>query len=176
MPNHVRNVLRFDSLKKQDIDFILNTIANKLERPEGFDDYEIDFDKIIPQPRIESDCPEDCKVNSKSCVEKDKDRPWFDWYEWNNKYWGTKWGAYDCYTKIGKTYVTFVFTTAWSMPYPVIERLHLLGYSFTLKYADEDYGSDCGILTYNTEQGFIHYDESDITNVDRFAKRLWEMY
>ena len=180
MPNHVRNVLKFSKLKSKDIELLLNTIATQIERPKGslevFNDYAIDFDKIIPEPKDESDCPDDCKVNKDSHVEEDKDRPWFDWYAWRNTYWGTKWGAYDCYSKAGKSCITFVFSTAWSAPFPIYERLQLLGYNFEVRYADEDIGSNCGIITYNKTDGTIHYNEYEMAHPEQFARRLWNTY
>ena len=173
MPNHVKNVLKFKNLKPEDIDLIVNTIAVKAEDDSG---YWIDFDKIIPEPKTKSECPEDCLVNKDSHVMEYKDRPWFDWYTWHNKYWDTKWSAYDCYSQKGLSYIMFVFSTAWSMPYKVIKRLHLLVYDFELRYADEDYGSNCGKLFYNKEEGFTHYDESDLANPEQFAERLWRNY
>ena len=120
-------------------------------------------------------------MNKDSHVETDKDRPWFDWYEWNLKYWGTKWEAYDCYSKIGKSYITFVFSTAWSIPYPVIERLHVMGYDFELRYADEDYGNNCGILSYEYngttgDKEFFHTDADSLDHPEQFARRLWDRY
>ena len=156
MPNHVRNVLKFKHLKPKDIEFIITTIAEKQDRPVGdffdaktFHDYIIDFNKIIPEPKTKKECPEDCLVNKDSHIMEEEDRPWFDWYTWHNKYWGTKWNAYDGYTKVGKSYVIFVFSTAWSSPFLVIEQLRLLGYPFELRYADEDIGNNCGILDYS---------------------------
>lgn len=184
MPNHVRNVLKFRKLKKKDIDFIINTIAIPMTVPTDPVEettYLIDFDKIIPEPKDESDCPDDYKVNKDSHIMEYEDRPWFDWYKWHNKYWGTKWNAYDGYTIIGKSYVTFVFSTAWSMPHPVIERLHLLDYEFELRYADEDYGSNCGILSYEYdgttgEKEFYHDGKDYFKNPKQFARRLWDKY
>ena len=174
MSNHVKNVLTFKNLTKEDKEFILNTITKKAEDDSG---YWIDFDKIIPEPRTEADCPDDCKVNKDSPVMEEKDRPWFDWYKWRNKYWGTKWNAYDCYSLNRDTNLILVFSTAWSMPYPIIERLHLLGFDFDLSYADEDYGVNCGKLIYEQEDGFTHYDESELaTPPEIFAENLWEEY
>lgn len=177
MPNHVRTVVKFNKLKKDDIDIILKLIAtcsHSPEKPEG--EYFIDFDKIIPEPKIETECPDDCKVNKSSHVELDKDRPWFDWYAWRVKYWGTKWGAYDCYTEIGKSWIQFVFSTAWSLAYPVIQKLALMGYNIEVKYADEDWGHNCGKLTYTSEQGWTHWDETELTDSRRFARDLWNRY
>ena len=181
MPNHVRNVLKFKKLKEKDIKAIEHTIATRIGGLADKVNYAIDFDKIIPEPRLKEDCPEDCLVNKDSHIMEDEERPWFDWYTWRNKYWGTKWGAYDCYSIIGKSYITFVFSTAWSMPYPIIERLCLLGYEFELKYADEDYGSNCGILSYKSnsitsEMELYHNDESALKNPEQFAERLWNKY
>jgi hypothetical protein len=177
MPNHVKNVLKFKHLTPDDVDFIVNTIATEMERPDTVDkQYAIDFNKIIPEPRFEEECPPDCIVNSESHISPDPEKPWFDWYRWRLKYWDTKWKAYDCYSKIGKSYVTFVFSTAWSMAYPIIEQLRLMGYEFELRYADEDYGSNCGIVTWSHEQGFNHYPAEELINPDRFARNLWNSY
>lgn len=179
MPNHVRNVLKFKKLKSDDIDFILNTIATDSEGdaegvyPAG---KIIDFDRIIPEPKEESECPDEFKVNKDSHISPDAERPWFDWYRWRIHYWDTKWGAYDCYTIIGKSYIIFVFSTAWSMAYPVMEKLQLLGYEFELKYADEDYGANCGRLTYSSEQGLNRYDESSFKKPSQWARDLWNRY
>lgn len=174
MPNHVKNVLKFKKLKPDDIENIVHLIA--IESEDDPKTYWIDFNKIIPEPKYESECPEDCKVNKDSHISTNPDKPWFDWYKWHIKYWGTKWGAYDCYSIMGKSYVTFVFSTAWSVAVPVIERLHLLGYSFELRYADEDYGSNCGIITYDSEQGFEHQDEDSFKDSGRWAINLWRRY
>ena len=176
MPNHVKNVLKFKKLKPDDVSFLVNTIASPMERPEDYSNYAIDFNKIIPEPQFESECPDEFKVNEESSCEILKDRPWFDWYRWRIHYWDTKWGAYDCYSVMGKSYVIFVFSTAWSIAYPVIERLKLLGYEFELQYADEDYGSNCGRITYSSEQGFNHYAESSFKNPRQWARNLWDRY
>ena len=176
MPNHVRNVIKFKNLKPDDIAMILNTLATEIpDRPDI--NYAIDFDKIIPEPRTIEDCPEDCRVTEKSHIVKDEDRDWFDWYAWHNKYWGTKWNAYDCYSIIGKSFVTFVFSTAWSYPEPIIDRLHLLGYDIEYRYAEEDWGSNCGRMTYTSEQGWETQDEyTGLPHPEQFAKRLWDRY
>ena len=144
MPNHVRTIVKINKLKKDDIDIILNLIATKLEDPdypdEVKDDYVIDFNKIIPEPTTIEECPEECRVKSakEAHISEDEARPWFNWYEWRCTYWGTKWGAYDGYTIIGKSFIQFVFSTAWSLAYPVIQKLALMGYNIEVKYADED--------------------------------------
>ena len=109
-------------------------------------------------------------------MEEDKDRPWFDWYTWRNKYWGTKWRAYECNSIIKDDSITFIFSTAWSMPYPIIEHLRLLGYEFELKYADEDYGSNCGTLYYEPDGITGEMKMYESSEDEQFAKELWEKY
>ena len=181
MPNHIKNVLKFNNLKGEDIRFLLDTITTPTEDPDTKVFHHVmDFDRIIPQPRVESDCPKDCIVNKDSHIEINDDRSWFNWYEWNTKYWGTKWNAYDNYIATGKSYITLVFCTAWNTPFPIINRLTLLGYNFQLKYADEDYGRNCGKIIYNPEKtGFsstVHISSSDLKNPEKFAKNLWDKY
>lgn len=181
MPNHVRNVLKFKNLKEDDILFIKNMITTRKEGDaEGVypEDDVIDFDKIIPEPKEESECPDACKVNKDSHIAEYEDRPWFDWYTWHNEYWGTKWNAYDSYTMVNKSSITFVFNTAWSMPYPVIKRLKVLGFDFDIRWADEDYGSNCGKIDYKaSEQDWQEAWEGDAyKDPSKFAQRLWRDY
>lgn len=178
MPNHVRNVLKFKHLKPSERDFILERFTTEMED----DIYPLnrifDLDKIIPEPRKESDCPEDCKVNKDSHIMEDKDRPWFDWYAWHIKYWGTKWNAYDGYIKIGTSTITFVFSTAWSAPHPVYEQIAKnYNFDFEVKYADENLGSNCAKLEYTADTDM--YDavfEEAIPNARDFARRIWDRY
>jgi hypothetical protein len=179
MANHVRQVLTFKHLNQADIFTILDKITSQTEGESYPLNCYIDFDKIIPEPRLESECPDDCIVNKSSHVEEDKDRPWFDWYKWHLKYWGTKWGAYDTYTKIGKSQLTFVYSTAWSIPVPILFKILNLGYDFVFRYADESYGSNCGIWKYTASEHNLDQKDSDfhtLANPDEFAIKLWEKY
>ena len=135
MPNHVMNKWKISHIPQDQVQKILDKLSIVTEDGDRI----IDFDLIIPEPKFKQDCPADCRVNKDSHVEEDKDRPWFDWYTWRNRYWNTKWGAYDGYTIVGKTYITFVFQTAWSFAEPVAKELAKLGYDLEFKYADEDY-------------------------------------
>lgn len=175
MPNHVRTIVKLSKLKDPQV--ILNLVATCSRSPEKpEEEYFIDFNKIIPEPKTIEECPEDCVVASakEAHMQEDEERPWFNWYKWHNVYWGTKWGAYDAYTIIGKSYVQFVFSTAWSLAYPIIHKLDLLGCNIDVKYADEDTGNNCGRLTYTSEQGWTHWDESELKDPVRFANRVWE--
>lgn len=183
MPNHVRNVLKFKNLKPKDKEFILNNFTTEMEDEITPFNKIFDFDKIIPEPKIESECPEDCKVNKDSHVEEDADRPWFDWYTWHNKYWGTKWGAYDGYVKIGTSKITFVFSTAWSAPFPIYRKLaEDYPFRFQVRYADEDIGSNCGIIEYDPDVKYPVdpyselYEQDAAEDTVSFARRIWNNY
>ena len=88
------------------------------------------------------------------------------WYEWRCHNWGTKWTA-DCpqiYNIDGETVVSF--ETAWDCAYPAIRALSekFPNLSFTISYADEDIGSNCGEYTLidGVEQpGGFQYDYHD---------------
>lgn len=171
MPNHVMNKWKISHIPQDKLQYVLDKITMKLEDGTRI----VDFDLIIPEPRLKRDCPADCIVNKDSHVQEDEDRPWFDWYTWRNRYWNTKWGAYDGYTHTGKTYIILYFQTAWSFAYPVAKELAELGYDLDIRYADEDWGRNCGRLTYCSQSNeWTLYEESDLKpDPTTWARRLW---
>ena len=100
----------------------------------------------------------------------------FNWYDWCIENWGTKWNAYDNYVIKGKTFVKFIFNTAWVMPKPIYDKLQELSvlnckFNFEVKYADEDIGNNCGKFEY---KDFVFKDLTDtIKNKSSFAKSVW---
>ena len=71
-----------------------------------------------------------------------------NWYEWSIANWGTKWNSYDN-NLIDENSISF--DTAWSTPFPVIQKL-AEGFpelTFEVKFADEDIGSNCGIYVFD---------------------------
>ena len=62
--------------------------------------------------------------------------------------WGTKWNAYSQLVDLDQG--AFQFDTAWSCPEPVIKALSVLHpeAEITLRFADEDIGSNCGTLVF----------------------------
>lgn len=185
MPNHVKNVLTIKGIKSKDIPDLLEKITTPLDEdnPDDILNRIFDFDKIIPEPKTKEECPEDCWVTPSSHVMEDKEKPWFDWYAWHIKHWGTKWNAYDGYIIIKPSSITFVFSTAWNMPEPVYNRLVKTynEYDMELKYADEDWGSNCGHAVHHKEDwcSFVYYDmDTRFTAQEKrnWAKRLWDNY
>lgn len=184
MPNHVRNVLKFKNLKPKDKEFILNKFTTEVGKDGIYPlNRHFDFDKVIAEPRKKEECDPDCLVNKDSHVMEDEDRPWFDWYAWHNKYWGTKWNCYDSYVKVGTSTITFVFNTAWSTPYPIYEQLaRFFSFEFEVRYADEDLGSNCGYFNYEPDgetgkMKLYHTDARDCCKDPyNFARRIWNNY
>lgn len=66
-----------------------------------------------------------------------------NWYEWDLGHWGTKWNAYDA-ERLSDTEVRF--DTAWAHPEKVLIALSkkFPQATVTVKYADEDLGSNLG--------------------------------
>ena len=97
-----------------------------------------------------------------------------DWYDWRIKHWGTKWNAEGTTIADG----TITFTTAWSTCVPILEKLaqHI---NFTLVFADEDWGNNCGLII--AKDGKLVVDsnfgiDGGITNLEAqyIACLLWE--
>lgn len=77
------------------------------------------------------------------------------WYSWSIANWGTKWNAYDI---VKNNDNEIIFDTAWSTPFPVIEKLAQKFPELTIevKFADEDIGSNCGVYSF---EGGIFFSE-----------------
>ena len=83
-------------------------------------------------------------------VENHKKYGHFTWYQWSCANWGTKWNAYD--QRMEEDCV--IFDTAWSTPAPIWEEL-AKKFDFKVLYADEDIGSNAGII--KAEGGELEY-------------------
>ena len=81
------------------------------------------------------------------CLKNYEECGYLFWYDWNIDHWGTKWGAYDQTDGTHFSYpMKFKFKTAWSHPDKVVTALSkkLPDVTFSIWYADEDIGSNCG--------------------------------
>jgi hypothetical protein len=149
MPNHVTNKLTVRKGSQKIIPALYsgtieyNSIDEKL--------YDIlrnfSFNKIIPQPQQDED---------------------WDWYDWRNENWNTKWDAYihdnpDEWQNKDKT-INLInsfgeFLTAWSPPIKVVEKLQKMfpHYTFALDYIDEQF-MYCGTVSV---KGVDDYSEAE---------------
>ena len=69
------------------------------------------------------------------------------WYDWCCENWGTKWNATSTYI-IDDTEIEF--DTAWDCPVNIFKELsrQFSGVEIVVEFADEDVGSNCGIITF----------------------------
>lgn len=163
MPNHIISVV---TAKASVIKQLLN------------DEGEVDFNQIIPQPdNIETD---GCKYDSWGL------RPPYIhpetgetcWYAWNTANWGTKWPAYrqewitdldaDGVLLDADEPITIQFQTAWATPMPVFEKWaeNNRGVPIHILFADEDIGSNVGILDFWLDKD-LHYQDLGGTDEGR---------
>ena len=65
-----------------------------------------------------------------------------DWYGFNTNNWGTKWNASEVYIDGNSVH----FNTAWSMPYPIYNKLSLMfpDVEIEVEFMDEDFGHNLG--------------------------------
>lgn len=116
MPNWIQNYVSIRGTTKERF----NELIKK-----HFKKGTLDFNTIIPQPRLKRECPIQYICDPKTeHIEADKKRHWFNWYAWNYDNWGVKWNACEGY--IDNDYNGFYFETPWSCPMPVLLRLSQL--------------------------------------------------
>jgi len=130
MPNHISNRVTLKGSKEE---------VTRVFAEIGDDQSPIDFNRIIPEP--------EGLYKGDLSLAKREETAGFNWYDWRTTNWGTKWPAY---SQIRLSPKATYFETAWSAPFPVFDRLaekypHV---EFKMEYADEDRGSNSGILTY----------------------------
>lgn len=76
------------------------------------------------------------------------------WYDWNIEHWGTKWNAADPeLDQIDGDNVVFHFSTAWSPPMPVVEKLAKLFPELRIKHDFFEMG--CGFQGHFTYAGGV---------------------
>lgn len=156
MPNHIINILRFKNLDKENIETLISGLTTVTNGERFFD-----FNKIIKTPDY---------IYQGNLGEKEREKYGKNnWYDWNREHWGTKWNAYDQRIIKGKSYVEFIFSTAWTMPYLIYEKLRDLGLDFEVKYADEDLGHHCGTFKYINGETI----EEDKEGNYYWARNLW---
>ena len=87
-----------------------------------------------------------------------------DWYNWSISTWGTKWNA--CETEVYEESGVIEFQTAWSKPHGIF--LEIAKHTpIRVEYADEDLGSNCGIVDFfknkqGSQPGFVYIEDESI--------------
>jgi hypothetical protein len=171
MPNHITNIVSFKGDKKQ-IELLIKHVQTEQEetdfmgKPVGrkFINY-FDFNKIIPQPD---------NIFTGNLGEKERqmceEKGIPNWYDWNIENWGTKWNSYSSYIEDN----VITFDTAWSCPEPVFRKLSKMFPKVEIKveFADEDIGSNCGILT--CKNGRVAFEDRQGDDKFAYGVKGWE--
>lgn len=154
MPNHIKNIVTFKG-KPEDVAAVKAAIQGHNEDREGKLN-DIDFNTLIKQP-------EGLEENG-------------GWYDWRVDNWGTKWNAYDSEPNDNENEINFL--TAWGCPFPIYRQISLKfgdKVSFTVKYADEDLGYNCGTITFESKGGLptLWNPKEGSQEARQFAADLW---
>lgn len=109
-----------------------------------------------------------------------------DWYQWNCKYWGTKWNAVTDMISIKYIHESdqdmqceITFNTAWCAPTPIFDKYAELfpELKFEIYWADEDVGVNTGYVEYiNGKQTLYIENENCSKQAYDTAIRLWELW
>ena len=86
------------------------------------------------------------------------------WYDWRRNNWGTKWNACEPQNR--------EFQTAWVAPTGWLRAL-AKKCDFTLLYADEDIGSNCGIIIAKNRSLYIQNESVPLEQTQTFAYCVW---
>lgn len=168
MPNWVKNVVTLGGDPKK-VKELLDAIRGNVGGQESV----IDFNRIIPMPDglMDTVSPTRSEDEAKANIARFGAR---DWYDWAIANWGTKWNACDAML-LGANENIIEFSTAWSFPRPVFDRLAEMfpDMYIDVRYADEDFGSNCGELQYEHGEGSSLY-EPEGDEAMEFALDLWD--
>jgi hypothetical protein len=119
MPNWTANTVTMKGIGKEDLyKFVKDPVTGRKVKY-------FDFDKLIPEPRTKEELitkyGKQYLNNECKNVQKDEEKPWFDWYNWRATFWGTKWNACNCMCSYSDDEIQF--DTAWNEPSPIWEAL-----------------------------------------------------
>lgn len=96
------------------------------------------------------------------------------WWDWRGRHWGTPWNAFQ--PSLLDEGFGWIFETAYNRPEPIVRALskNFPDPLFTLRYADEVYGVNCGEVTYQDgNETHIYLPEERTSVAAKFAERLW---
>ena len=158
MPNHIYNVVHFDCGEDR-LQEILEAIQH-----DHFGPGSIDFNKLIPMP-------DDVYQGNLGAREMREHPGTKNWYGWSVENWGTKWNAYD-FEYLPKIKDGIVFNTAWSSVPAIVQKISEKFPDVGIEYAwaDEDFGSNTGLLEFKDGAVQRVYIPEDRTNeAFRFA-------
>lgn len=138
MPNHITQIVGMKGTKKD-----IEAVRALMDVPEegNAKGESFNFRQVIPMPE--------------SFEKAD------GWYHWSVANWGTKWNSYDVEWKSDNV---IRLDTAWSIPQPVYRALaeKFPNVKFFVFFADEDRGSNCGLLVLNGDEE-TYFNPEDVS-------------
>ena len=196
MPNWVMNVVSFNCTDER-INDIRETVKNN-EDDYGFDfnklipmpeslnvteggrsdraeecykAYIMDNEQMVKEKyKLSDDAFEELKREGEIYASNREKYGHRSWYGWAIEKWGTKWNASEALWAGDNT---LSFQTAWNCPKPIFDKLAEIfpDVVFTVRYADEDIGYNCGILEYSNGELYSVDFEPDASY--DFALDVW---
>lgn len=160
MPNWVKNKVR--TVNKADTQKLLAMLVHK-------DKYGVNvtnFNGIIPMPKDLQDTEVSSTEESRRKQAENKARYGFEsWWDFGVKVWGTKWD----WNKVDIEDGVIVFETAWSMPSGIYREIAKT-IPIIVAYADEDIGSNFGVVRFDADgTSIIKVDGTD----KQIANAIW---
>lgn len=119
MPNHVFNSVAIQGTSEQ-LKMVQEFLATPTFMNQPDEELIFNFAKLISIPK---DKVEEYHTTHGFSEGKATGETEFNWYNWNNRCWGTKWNAYDVETDLQDGLLQYRFCTAWSYPEPIIHAL-----------------------------------------------------
>lgn len=154
MPNHVMNLVNVSTSSSRELQDIEEFVRGVNENDPS-EEVPFSFQQIMPCPQ-ELLPGEDGTSPDITSDERQRLTRLYGhdgWYDWRIANWGTKWNCYEHEHEPGSN--TWDFQTAWNSPENILKYLSgkFPTAIFTVRYADEDLGSNCGI--YEIKDGKI---------------------
>ena len=138
MPNWVDNSVFITGTEEQIAD--IKEFLGKKHFMSGDDEIPFNFANLISIPE---DKLEEYHVAHGFADGKQIGDTEFNWYNWNNRCWGTKWNACDGHEETYPNEIMYYFNTAWSVPEGIVQalanKLRGTGMTFTWN-AEEEQG------------------------------------
>jgi hypothetical protein len=142
MPNHISHKLTVRPKNEEKDWEKAHATFEEMEKFMKTDVSDFDFNKLIPMP------PHSETFFAEGGLGQEEEKKYgkSNWYTWSIENWDTKWNAYS----VAWDFDTLYFQTAWSTPAPVLIELSkkFPDTEIKVEYADEDFGSNCGIVIY----------------------------
>lgn len=138
MPNHVYNSLSVSGEPEDIKAFAEKARIIHPTNPEGANEIaEFSYWNFVTPPQESIDSGEYWATRGYVNGEESGRTP-NNWYQFNNREWGTKWDAYDVYVQQAPRAYYATFSSAWSPPIPVFEAMTEQHPSLTFNFGWEE--------------------------------------